>query len=63
MEFDRHTFYIVAAYGMVVIAVLIELWSLRQRRRRATRQAVTIAAVTMPTRTAADQSLDSTESP
>ncbi len=45
MEFDRHTFYIVSAYSMVVIAVLIELWSLRRRRQHAHKQAIAIAAV------------------
>lgn len=49
MEFDRHTFYIVCAYGMVILAVIVELWSARRRHRLARLQASTIASLTTPT--------------
>ncbi len=37
MEFDRHTFYIVCSYGMLALAMVIEIIALRVRRRQALR--------------------------
>jgi heme exporter protein CcmD len=36
---NDHTFYIVSSYGATLAAVVIELWLLRKRRRRALAQA------------------------
>ncbi|MEZ5657710.1 MAG: heme exporter protein CcmD [Burkholderiaceae bacterium] len=38
MEASRHTFYIVASYGMLALAVVVELIALRQRRAKARRR-------------------------
>lgn len=62
MEFDRHTFYIVSAYAMVVLAVLIELWHLRRHRRHARKQAIAIAAVSASRKPASQQPESSMES-
>ena len=35
MELSRHAYFIIASYGMLVLAVVAELISLRGRRRRA----------------------------
>ena len=45
MEFDRHTFYIVCSYGMLALAMLLEIIMIRRRRQHALRQAGTIAAL------------------
>jgi len=45
LEFDRHTFYIAASYGMVAIAIIIELIAVRKRRTAARQQAMLMSAV------------------
>ncbi|MEZ5649253.1 MAG: heme exporter protein CcmD [Burkholderiaceae bacterium] len=37
METSRHTFYIVASYGMLALAVIAELIAIRRSRTRARR--------------------------
>ena len=52
MEIDRHTYYIAASYGMVVIAIIIELIAVRKRRSNARQQAALMSAVRAPAGTA-----------
>ncbi len=45
MEFDRHTFYIACSYGMLALAMLVEIIMIRRRRQQALQHARTIAAL------------------
>ncbi|MFK7965847.1 MAG: heme exporter protein CcmD [Burkholderiaceae bacterium] len=48
MEFDRHTFYIAASYGMVIVAIIIEMLAVRRRRASALQQAEMMTAIQAP---------------